>query len=349
MGQHARPESKRVTKTAPTPRLKAGVLRVPRQDGVYVGLDGEGITITGPGAKPVIEMLDGSHSRLEIAIHTGTPRERVDHIINMLCLKGLVDRDHTTINYTPAIAQRMQPEVDAISHRVGVEDGGLSLFLQRHQQVVDIFGLDRVGSGIATLLSASGIGSIRVHDDRKVTASDVAGGVYQLTDVGQDRRTVIERHIRDCAPLEPRRAVGEPDLIILASYPTPEDLLRLGLLGRPYLLAHTNPKFATVGPLVIPSKSACARCIALHRADLDEQWGLIEMARLTEHQRQISPTSIAALATSIATAHALLFLDTGSAPTINATVHCDGATAESVTQQWSKHPLCGCSWDHHHS
>lgn len=346
MGQHARPETKRPSKTLPTPRLKSGVLRVPRHDGVYIGLRDRGITITGLGAAAVTELCDGQHSRLDIALQTGVPRQRIDQILNLLTIEGLLDRDYQEPGYTPAIAERMQPELNSIAFRDQVDDGGLQLFLNRHESIVDIYGLDRVGVTIATLLSASGVGALRVHDERKVSPVDVAG-TYRLGDVGQPREVVCAALIRDSAPLEIKGAVGATSLNILCGFPTPEDLLHLSVEGQPYLLVHSDPASATIGPLVIPSKSACARCVSLHRADHHEQWGSVELARLLENQRYVPSAEIASLAASLATSQILQFLDTQSAPTIGATMLIRDNQIE--WQQWSKHPLCGCSWGYHHS
>lgn len=349
MGQHARPETKKIAKSAPTPRLKAGVLRVPRADGVFIGLQHHGICITGVGASAVTEKLDGKHSRLDIAISTGVPRERVDQIINILANKNLIDVDYQDLAFTPAIAERMEPELAALSYRQDCEDGGLTQFLQRQHRTVEIFGLDRIGSSIASLLSASGIGAIRAHDQRKVSPVDVAGATYRMSDVGHDRQEVASAHARDSAPLEPRRARGVPDLVVLSGYPTPEDLLHLGMQGCAYLLVHSDPTSAVIGPLVLPSQTPCARCIALHQSDVDTQWGSIEMARLLQEHRYVPAANVAALAAAAATAHALLFLDTGTAPSIGATMRVDAATGASQLMKWHKHPLCGCSWDYHHS
>lgn len=350
MGQHARPESKKKSKSAPTPKLKRGVLRVPRHDGVYIGPKDHGVTITGVGALAVTELLDGSHSRLDISISTGTPRERVDHIINLLASKALLDSDYQENAYTPAIAERIEPELSAISYREGVDDGGLSLFHQRSAQSVDVWGLDRVGSIVVSLLSASGVGAVRGFDQRKVSPADVAGGIYRMSDVGEDRCQVVESIARDSAPLEPRRARNLPDLAILCAYPTPEDLMQLSLSGRPYLIVSSDPRVITLGPLVLPSKSACARCIALHRSDSDSQWGSLEMARLAEERRYIPSAAMAAMAASFAAAQALTFLDTGSAELISHTMHIDPSTGLADLHPWTKHSLCGCSWgNYHHS
>lgn len=354
MGQHARPETKRGAKTAPTPRLKAGTIRVPRSNGVFIGYHDRSIIISGLGAAAVTELLDGRHSRLDIAIATGTPRERVDHIVNLLASHGLVDRDYQENAFTPAIAERMEPELAAAAIRPTSDDGGLSLFLNRQRLTVDVYGLDRIGSQVMALLSAGGIGALRVRDERKVSSVDVAGGVYRMSDVGHERRQVATAIMRDSSPLDLRRPSSTPSLAIYCGLPTPEDLLQLSLNSVPYLLVHTDPRQITVGPLVVPSKTACARCIALHHADLDEEFGLIELARMVKHGRNIPAATTAALAAAITSAHALTFLDTGNAPTVGATMTCDPTTGLSRLHPWSKHPLCGCAWsgcawDHHHS
>lgn len=344
MGQHKPPQLKvrQNRRPSPTPRLKAGVIRIVRPDGTYIGTGEQGILLNLPGSAAVTERLDGTRSRVDIAIDTGVSKERIEHMVNALEGANLVDRDFSPCAFTPAIAARMQPELDAIAHRPGVCDGGNELLQQRSERRITVASADRVGMLIATALSASGIGQVCVVDDDQVSPVDVIGGAVRMSDVGAERAEVAQQRIREALPVELPATARRPDLMILTRSPMPEHDAAWALSSTPHLVISCEPDGIVIGPLVLPGRSACTRCIALRKVDADPHWGVIEMARL--HRRTIPSALAAHVAAAQATVHALAFIDTGRSAAIDATLHVSLDDGFVRPRQWSAHPLCGCHW-----
>ena len=78
----------------------------------------------------------------------------------------------------------------------------------------------------------------------------------------------------------------------------------------PHLAASADEAIGVVGPLVIPGRTACLRCLDLTRADRDPAWPLI-LAQLDGRQPD-PPACDAPLAAAVAAqaaAQALTFID----------------------------------------
>jgi hypothetical protein len=331
-------------RTSPTPRLKPGILRAVRSDGVFIGTRERGVLLRGSGVAAVTDMLDGEHTRLDISVATGTPTNTVEEILVNLAAASLIDRDPAAAPFTPAIAERMAPELSAAAHRPGVSDGGSEIMQRRERAVVDLYGLGRVGMSVAGILAASGVSALRVIDEQAITTCDVIGSAVRMSDVGGERQMTSAVIIRDACPTEARRPDRVADLAILTSYPTPESVALLTSADRPYLVVECTPDEVSVGPLVIPGQGACLRCIALHRTDADREWGQVEMAHLATFQRFIPAAAIASAAASIAALQALAFIDTGAATALGRTIHLNIHDGVTRLRSWARHPLCGCGW-----
>jgi hypothetical protein len=342
MGQHLPPQLKQNRRLAPTPRLKSGTSRITRPDGVYIGAGERAILLQSNGAAAITSLLDGSNTRVDIAAKTGAPKERIEQILIALENAGLLDRDFQECAFTPAIAERMIPELSAIAFRPHVNDGGGSLLAKRQKQRVLLHGGDRVGMTIATTLAASGVGQVQVVDDGQIAPVDVFGSSVRFTEVGASRQAVADQRIREAAPVEAPIILGPPDLIILTKPPMPEEVMDLGLTGTTHLVIDIDPDSATVGPLVIPGSTACTRCIALRKVDHDRHWGAVEMVKLN---RRVLPSALLAqLTASHASAQALLFLDSGTCTAVDTTLHLSLSDGFIRPRSWKVHPLCGCSW-----
>jgi hypothetical protein len=118
-----------------------------------------------------------------------------------------------------------------------------------------------------------------------------------------------------------------------------DHLLRV---DQPHLLLRSTGSAVTVGPLVIPGRTPCLRCVDLSRRDADPAWPRVLSQLLSVHP----PTTpvLAAWAGSVAAAQALAFL-AGAVPEVA------GATLELSAQDhlmrwraWPGHPGCGCTW-----
>ena len=122
--------------------------------------------------------------------------------------------------------------------------------------------------------------------------------------------------------------------------------------GTPYLLVRLTEGRAVVGPFVLPGTTACLRCVDAHCTDADPAWPLLvqQYASLSARDRAdgapepVDPL-LAALALAWAARDVASYLEGGRPSTWSATVTLHPGLASLETQEWLRHPGCGCSWD----
>jgi bacteriocin biosynthesis cyclodehydratase domain-containing protein len=126
--------------------------------------------------------------------------------------------------------------------------------------------------------------------------------------------------------------------------PDPERHRELAARGIPHLVVRACDGVGLVGPLVLPGRSACLRCLDLHRAARDPRWPLVAAA-MSGMVGSASPATVAATA-ALGVEQALLALD-GCAgaeppPTLDGTLELDLRRGWLRRQAWVPHPDCGC-------
>lgn len=142
------------------------------------------------------------------------------------------------------------------------------------------------------------------------------------------------------------RARGtRPDLAVLIGIPDPELAARLMRERIPHLAVSASEAIGVVGPLVLPGRSACLRCLDLARTDRDPAWPLI-LAQLASRQAD-PPACDAALAAAVAahaTAQALAFIDrpAQAGPVINGTLELVLPAWQWRRRTWPPHLDCAC-------
>jgi bacteriocin biosynthesis cyclodehydratase domain-containing protein len=156
------------------------------------------------------------------------------------------------------------------------------------------------------------------------------------------RAPVASRRARELlAGREPR-----PDLVVLVGVPDPQVGERLVADGLPHLVASGQEAIGIVGPLVVPGRTACLRCLDLTRAELDPAWPLI-LAQLAG--RQAEPPACGAVLTAsvaaLAAAQALLFVDRPgrAGPAWNGTLELEVPGWQWRRRTWLPHPDCNCA------
>jgi bacteriocin biosynthesis cyclodehydratase domain-containing protein len=113
----------------------------------------------------------------------------------------------------------------------------------------------------------------------------------------------------------------------------------------PHLAAAADEAIGIVGPLVIPGRTACLRCMDLTRADRDPAWPLI-LAQLLG--RQPDPLAcdapLAGAVAAHAAAQALAFIDRPfeSGAVENGTLELVLPSWEWRRRTWPPHPDCDC-------
>jgi hypothetical protein len=305
------------------PALKPGLLTVWRnRDTVQIGVDPRrAIALTGMrGAAVLLALLDGSRDLAQIlaaAGDAGISAEAADRVITLLAVGGaLHDFPVTTYRAMPhGLRTRLAPELATAALAHGDADGGARILARRQGACVRVEGMSRVGLCIASFLTASGIGMV-------ISASPPLAGMAR-----------------------PGAAGRHPDLVILADIhrrELPEILRRDGV---PHLAAAASEAIGVVGPLVLPGRTACLRCLDLTRAEGDPAWPLI-LAQLSAGGADppACDTVLAAAVATQAVAQALAFVDrpTSASTVTNGTLELVLPDWQWRRRTWAQHDRCGC-------
>ncbi|WP_170977729.1 ThiF family adenylyltransferase, partial [Blastococcus sp. CCUG 61487] len=218
----------------------------------------------------------------------------------------------------------------------------------RRRSVVLVEGATRVGTPLAAVLAASGVGRVSVRDPAVVRAADTVVGGATPEDEGRPRALAAADAVRRASPLtdlRPLPAGIRPDLVVLArpwaaSDPTSTDWSREGI---PHLVATVRGATGVVGPLVVPGVTSCLRCGDLHRRDADPRWPELA-AQLTAGEPPPSGATVTCLLTAATAAvQALAYLDGSAAPvTLEATLEIAPPDLVPRLRRWTAHPECGC-------
>lgn len=329
------------------PVLKRGLLPVWRdRDTLQIGIDSRrAVALTGmAGAAWVIGLLDGSRDRsqvVETAAGHGIPAETTERVLALLAAAGALDDfpAGTLRLVPPPLRARLAAELAAASlaHRDG--DGGARTLARRLTAQVRIHGAGTVGTGIASLLTASGIG--------QVTHADPAEHPEPAQSMANFPRTPRPgvRLAGTGRPGKPPPSAALPDLAILAGRHPME--LRASLMRDhvPHLAAAADEAIGVVGPLVMPGLTACLRCLDLTRAERDPAWPLI-LAQLEGREPEpcACDAPLAAAVAAQAAAQVLAFIDRAVAAdaVANGTLELVLPGWQWRRRSWPRHPGCSC-------
>jgi bacteriocin biosynthesis cyclodehydratase domain-containing protein len=327
--------------------LKRGLLPVWRdRDTLQIGIDSRrAVALTGmAGAAWVIGLLDGSRDRAQVvqtAADRGIPAETTERVLALLATAGALDDfpAGTLRLLSPPLRARLATQLAAASlaHRDG--DGGARTLARRLTAQVRIHGAGTVGNGIASLLASSGIGQVTnadppEHPQKSRSTPDGPGTL---------RPGVPQAGIGGRGKAPPSAAL--PDLAILVGRHLIE--LRASLMRDqvPHLAVSADEAIGVVGPLVIPGRTACLRCLDLTRAERDPAWPLI-LAQL--EGREPNPCAcdapLAAAVAAQAAAQVLAFIDRAVAadPVANGTLELVLPGWQWRRRTWPRHPGCSC-------
>lgn len=346
------------------PALKPGLLLVWRdRDTLQIGIDPRrAVALTGMSdARWVISLLDGSRDRAQViaaAGDRGIPAQLTDRVLTLLAAGGALD-DFPAGTYRALPLQlraRLAPELATASLAHGDGDGGARILARRQAACVIVHGSGRLGEGIADLLAASGIGHVGSAD----TARREAAGPGRDRDVSGPAREADApapgQAGRPASPARRGRSSGSartraparatrPDLAVLTGTPGPEWAAGLMRDQIPHLAASAGEAIGVVGPLVTPARSACLRCLDLHRTDRDPAWPLI-LAQLAG--RQPDPLAcdapLAAAVAAQAAAQAIAFIDRPAAvgAVLNGTLELVLPAWQWRRRTWQPHRDCSC-------
>ena len=293
----------------------------------------------------MISLLDGSRDRdqvLAAACDRGIPAETADRVLTLLAAGGALDDFPAgTLRVLPQpLRARLAAELATVSLARQDGDGGARTLARRRAADIHIRGAGRIAAAIASILVTAGVG-------------EVSGGIDPEPEPpGPDPRSAARPAIPR-TPSRPSRKTGAgpprgralPDLTVLVGQPDPEVSAALMSDRTPHLAASASEAIGIVGPIVVPGRTACLRCLDLHRADRDPAWPLI-LAQLAG--RQPIPLACDAPLTAAVAAQAafqaLAFVDRAAAPdaVTNGTLELVLPAWQWRRRTWLPHQRCCC-------
>jgi bacteriocin biosynthesis cyclodehydratase domain-containing protein len=221
---------------------------------------------------------------------------------------------------------------------------GQPMLTRRSRASVRVSGLGRVGSPLAALLASAGVGTVDLDDPGLVSPADVGAGGLLPRDVGTSRATATARALHDVAPAV-RTSASSVDLVVLVEDDVADPLRYRPLLDAdtPHLSVVVREASVLVGPLVRPGRSACLRCVDLHRTDLDPAWPALAAQLAGRGAPRAVETTLAATATAVAAAQVLAHLDGRPTSVDDASVEIRLPDVMPRLLAWPPHHACDCA------
>ena len=308
---------------------------------MQIGIDPRrAIALSGmSSAAPLISLLDGSREREQLiaaAAAQGIPRQMTERVLTLLAAGGALDDfpAATLRALPPEVRSRLAPELAtaSLAHRDG--DGGARALARRRNALVRVEGEPRVARVIARILSRSGVGQVEF-----VRLADPPGRAEH------DRATAQPAN-RGPA-LQRGRVARTPDLVVMAGRQLGDghatDLTRQRVA---HLAVLAGEAIGVVGPLVLPGRTACLRCLDYARAANDPSWPLI-LAQIARRRPEPAAcdTVLATAVAAQAAAQALLALDRSpdESAAVNGTLELVLPDWRWRRRTWPQHPACPCS------
>jgi len=137
---------------------------------------------------------------------------------------------------------------------------------------------------------------------------------------------------------------GRPAVVLLVTTgaePRRDTLDRWMREDRPHLLVTSLGGRTRLGPLVVPGRTACQRCVDEHHTDLDPRHPLVLEQHHDPDPRDAVPPADLQLALAWAARDLGRWVDGDRPATWSATVELGEVPR---VQPWRRHPRCGCAW-----
>jgi len=217
-------------------------------------------------------------------------------------------------------------------------------------------------SPVTAGLAAAGIGTLWVESEPAPPAHGVdPAEVRRLAPAAAVTPEAPDRPLTDAVVAEVRRLAPaskvragpsrrRPDLVLLTDVlaPDPRRHREFLLKGVPQLVVRLMDGIGLVGPLVLPGRTACLRCLDLHRAARDPSWPTVA-AGLSGQVGTASPATVQATA-ALAAEQAMIAVEPMTSaeppPTLDAVLELDTRRGTARRRQWAPHPECGCGAAH---
>ena len=356
------------------PRLKRGAIVLSLSDSliegnrVFVGCNGSGIQCEALGIRTIIAAFDGKKSAQEIAEALAIDSEIVSQVVGQLLSAGLIDylvtqivapgrfkeQDQSSDAGYIQLQSKITPELSATTWITGVNDGGVEVLTYRRMALIEISGENRVATQLYGILLASGVTQTKMasasrRDRARIGNQDMCAGLLTSSDVGSNFQHTLEDKARELAlfPSKDKSSADEiPEVFLkvfigngheaLIAQSMSEDEIHL-------IVAAPDGPSIDIGPLVIPGKSACSRCVTLARSDQHSLSREIDIFRSTHTELEI-PVTVAHFVAAQIASEILRFIDTKKSALISTRVrtnYLDICNPQHI--RFARHPLCGCS------
>ena len=357
------------------PRLKRGAIVLSLSDSlvegnrVFVGCNGSGIQCEALGIRTIIAAFDGKKSVKEIAEALAIDCEIVSQVVGQLLSAGLIDylvtqivapgrfkeQDQSSDAGYIQLQSKITPELSATTWIPGVNDGGVEVLTKRRSALIEISGENRVATQLYGILLASGVTQTKMasaarRDRARIGNQDLCAGLLTNSDVGSNFQHTLEDKARELAlfPNKDKSSTDEVSEVFLKVFigNGHEALIAQSMSEDETHLIVSAPDGPSIdiGPLVIPGKSACSRCITLARSDQHPLSREIDIFRSTHTELEI-PVTVAHFVAAQIASEILRFIDTRQSALISTRVrtnYLDVCNPQHI--RFARHPLCGCSW-----
>ena len=246
------------------------------------------------------------------------------------------------------------PDRASLGLLTGALDGGAAAMQARHTAWIEVRDAGRVGAQVARLLDAAGVGRTTVVDPALASVHDVTPGGLGARQVGRPRQEGVRRLIAGAgSPTTGRSPAATPEAAVPNLVVLTPSAGAAGVRGGEALVAARIPHLAArvveltgvVGPLVIPGRTCCLRCLDLHRCDRDPAWPRI-VAQADHRGSGVAAcdVTLAAQVAALAAQQVLAHLDGFHPATVDGTVEVSLPYGLPRRRSWRPHPACGCAW-----
>jgi hypothetical protein len=242
---------------------------------------------------------------------------------------------------------RLAGEFTALAARRGAR--AAEVLAARRYSAVEVRGSGRTGPLVAAHLAASGVGRVRLAEQRAVRAQHSAPGGVLPSDEGRALELATADAVRRAAPgtaTGPLPPHERADLVILACDEPidPDHRERLHRSGVVHLVVQLSPGGGVVGPLVIPGLTSCLHCADLHRLDRDPAWtALAVQLSVPRRHARTADVALTGVIAGLATQQALAFLDGDEPATVDGTLEQHPPDWRVRRRSWPVHPDCDCT------
>lgn len=341
------------------PMLKPALRRLWRDsETLQLGVDSsvalvlEGVS---PTAGRVLSLLDGTRDADGLLAEAGAAGVEAEEVRRLLALlasaRALDDGDAAPLPVRREERERLAPDLAALSLAESAPGEGRARLARRRKATVVVHGACRVGAPLAALLAASGVGHVSVVDETPTAPGDALPGGLALADAERPRGAAATDLLSRCASgvtTAPPRRSQRVDLVVLAGAAVHdvEARVRLGEQRTPHLAAGVRDLTGVVGPLVLPGRSPCLRCLDLARRDRDPAWPALAAQLLPRPDRPVEACDgvLATMVAAMATWQALAHLDGDAAPAaLGGTLELTPPELRWRRRSWAPAPDCGCT------